>query len=289
MIQPSAAGHFICVTCGTQHAETEGPPRECPICLDERQYVGMEGQQWVTLAEMQRGSWRNTFHQEEAGLVGIGTEPKFAIGQRALLVQTPDGNVLWDCLSLLDEATVSVVRELGGIAAIAISHPHYYASMVEWSRAFNNAPIYLHGSDSQWVQRPDPNIHFWSGATKQIGRGLTLIHTPGHFDGFQVLHWQSGANGLGVLLSGDQPTVAADRRWVSFMYSYPNFIPLSASEVQKIVSALEPFDFDRLYGAWWPSVIDTGAKDAVERSAVRYIRRLQTSPTATLNPIPPGV
>ncbi|MDB6175486.1 MAG: fold metallo-hydrolase [Chthoniobacteraceae bacterium] len=270
---------FICVTCGVQHAETQGPPRECPICLDERQYVGLHGQQWTSLAEMRQGPWHNTFHEEEPGLVGIGTEPKFAIGQRALLVRTPDGNILWDCLSFLDDATIEAVRALGGIAGIAISHPHYYAAMVEWSRAFDNAPIYLHESDQQWVRRPDPNIRFWSGATRQIGAGLTLIHTPGHFDGFQVLHWQSGAAGLGALLTGDQPTVAADRRWVSFMYSYPNYLPLSVAEVEQIVLALEPFAFERLYGAWWPSVVYTDAKQAVRRSAARYITRLASAST----------
>lgn len=66
--------------------------------------------------------------RDDLGLVGIGTEPSFAIGQRALLVRTPQGNVLWDSITLIDDATVDAVRKLGGIRAIAISHPHYYSS-----------------------------------------------------------------------------------------------------------------------------------------------------------------
>ena len=150
---------FICLTCGTQYPPAAQPPRSCPICEDERQYVGLNGQQWTTLQALQEDH-HNLIRSVEPGLTGIGTSPSFSIGQRALLVQTPGGNVLWDCISLIDEATVSAVNALGGISAIAISHPHYYSSMIEWSRAFN-APIYLHAADREWVMRPDPAIIFW--------------------------------------------------------------------------------------------------------------------------------
>jgi hypothetical protein len=265
------------VRCGSQFAETSGPPASCPICLDERQYVGPDGQQWTTLDDLQRGEWVNSLREQEPNLIGIGTEPKFAIGQRALLVRTAAGNVLWDCISFLDAATIRAVRELGGVSAIAISHPHYYSSMVEWSHAFGGVPIHLHEADRAWVQRPDSNIVFWSGETKQLGDGLTLIRTGGHFDGFQVLHWRHGCDGRGVLLSGDQPQVCPDPRWVSFMWSYPNFIPLGAPEIHRIVAALEPYHFERLYGAFWPSVVPEDAKAVVRRSAARYLQHIQAT------------
>ena len=104
----------------------------------------------------------NTFRQEEPGLIGIGTVPAFAIGQRALLLQTPGGNFLWDCISLLDSATFQIVKALGGLSGIAISHPHYYAIMVEWAHAFD-APVHLHAGDRQWVMRPDLSVKFWDG------------------------------------------------------------------------------------------------------------------------------
>src|SRR5439155_9897580 len=138
--------------------------------------------------------------EQERGLIGIGTEPKFGIGQRALLVRAPEGNVLWDCVSLVDDATVEAVRGLGGISALAISHPHYYSCMVEWSRAFGDAPVYLHESDRQWVVRDDDAIVFWHGETCALGDGLTIIRCGGHFDGASVLHWSAGADGRGALL-----------------------------------------------------------------------------------------
>jgi hypothetical protein len=257
----------ICITCGTQFPPAERPPERCPICEDERQYVGLQGQRWITLEALSK-THRNTLYQEGQGIWGIGTEPKFAIGQRALLIQTHTGNLLWDCISLLDPDTVALVKALGGISAIAISHPHYYASMIEWSEAFGGVPIYLHENDRLWVQRPDPCIRFWSGETHALDSTFTLIRLGGHFPGYQVLH------GADALFTGDLPQVCMDRRWVSFMYSYPNWLPLSAASVQRILAALEPFAFEKLYGAWPGFVIEADAKSAVRRSAGRYLDAL---------------
>jgi glyoxylase-like metal-dependent hydrolase (beta-lactamase superfamily II) len=265
--------NYICVTCGVQFAETDGPPEHCPVCEDERQYVGWGGQMWTTL-EALRADCHNVIKSVEPGLTGIGTHPTFAIGQRALLVQTAHGNILWDCISLIDDPTIAAVQALGGVSAIAISHPHFYSSMVEWSHAFD-APIYLHTADRQWVMRPDPAIHFWEGETRSLGEGVTLIRCGGHFPGGTVLHWAAGAEGRGALLSGDILQVVSDRRYVSFMYSYPDLIPLPASAVRRIVSAVEPFQFDRIYGGWWDRVVATDAKAAVARSAGRYIAAIE--------------
>jgi glyoxylase-like metal-dependent hydrolase (beta-lactamase superfamily II) len=259
----------ICLTCGTQFPPSERPPAACPICDDERQYVGYGGQQWTTMAELQRER-ANEIRQVEPGLTGIGTTPSFAIGQRALLLQTPEGNLLWDCVTLLDEATVSAVRALGGIRAIAISHPHYYGAMVEWARAFD-ATIHLHADERPYVMRPDDAVEHWEGETKPLFGGLTLIRCGGHFAGAQVLHWPAGAEGRGVLLTGDIINVVQDRRYVSFMYSYPNLIPLPARAVRRIVDAVAPFTYDRIYGAWWERVVAQDAAASVARSAERYI------------------
>lgn len=265
--------NYICKTCGTQFTATETPPDHCLICENERQYIGWAGQQWTTLEALQK-DYHNVIKSIEPGLTGIGTHPDFAIGQRALLVQTPEGNILWDCISLIDEPTIAVVQSLGGISAIAISHPHYYSSMVEWGHAFD-ASIYLHTNDRQWVMRPDPAIVFWEGETHPLAGGLTLIRCGGHFPGGTVLHWPAGAEGRGVLLTGDILTVVSDRRYVSFMYSYPNLIPLPAQTVRQVVAAVEPFKFDRIYGAWWDRVVAENAKTTVTRSAERYIRAIE--------------
>jgi hypothetical protein len=207
-------------------------------------------------------------------LIGIGTSPAFAIGQRAILVCTESGNLLWDSSSLVDDAAIGAVDQLGGVQAIAVSHPHYHSSMVSWSKAFGDAPIYLHECVRRWVMRPHENIHYWSGRTNSLFAGLTLHNTGGHFSGYQVLHWPAGANGNGVLLSGDQPTVVADRRWVSFMYSYPNYIPLGRAEIDRIVEVIKPLKFDRIYGAWWNRVVATDAWNVVRRSAERYLKAI---------------
>jgi hypothetical protein len=261
--------HYICVTCGTQFAASELPPEHCPICEDERQYIGHNGQQWTTLETLQT-EYHTVFKDEEKNLIGIGTEPRFAIGQRGLLVQSSSGNILWDCITLIDDETIEKVKVLGGIAAIAISHPHYYSSMIEWSKVFD-APIYIHEAEREWVMRPDSAVTFWKGETHSLGAGLTLIRCGGHFEGGQVLHWADGAAGKGALLTGDIVNVVSDRRYVSFMYSFPNLIPLPASAIRKITQALEPFDYDRIYSAWFGNVVRENAKAGVAYSAERYI------------------
>ena len=130
-----------------------------------------------------RNAHSNKFRRLATGLTTIETTPAFGIGQRAILARTPAGNVLWECLALIDDATVDLLKGLGGVAAIAISHPHYYTTMVEWSRALGGVPIYLHAADRQWVMRADPAVHFWEGDTKPIGPGLALVRLGGHFDG----------------------------------------------------------------------------------------------------------
>jgi hypothetical protein len=266
--------NYICVTCGVQYAETAAPPAECPICLDDRQYVGHNGQQWTTLAELQ-ASHENRIRSIEPNLLGIATEPHFAIGQRALLVKTGAGNVLWDCISLIDDATVAALQSHGGVDAIAISHPHFYDSMIEWSRALGDVPVYLHESNRPWVMRPDEAVHFWTGERLTLQSDLTLIRCGGHFPGSTVLHWPGGAGGEGALLTGDTIHVVADRRWVTFMYSYPNLIPLNGAAVRGIATAVEPYAYARLYAGWWDAVVEDGADAAVQRSAARYLRAIQ--------------
>lgn len=268
---------YLCVTCGTQYPESAGPPEHCPICEDERQYVNPDGQEWTTLDRL-RATHKNTIKQEEEGLYSINTAPKFGIGQRAFLIRTPQGNVLWDCVGLIDDPTVSRIKELGGIAEIAISHPHYYTSMIEWSRAFGGAPISIHEAERRWVMRPDPCVRFWEGESRTLLGGLPLVRTGGHFEGYQVLLWPSGAGGRGALMAGDQPQICMDPKQVSFMWSYPNYIPLNATAIRHVMACLEPLAFDRIYGAFFvrgKGIIPKGGKDVVRRSADRYLRAIR--------------
>ena len=173
---------WVCKACGTQYPPSEEPPGACPICEDPRQYIPHdEGQVWLRWEELLASHRADV--RDDHGILGVGCTPDFAIGQRALFVKSAAGNILWDCISLIDSDTVARIQALGGISTIAISHPHYYASMVEWSRAFGGAPIYLHEDDRQWVQHPDPCIRFWQGETHTLSGAFTLIRIGGHFAG----------------------------------------------------------------------------------------------------------
>ncbi len=265
----------ICITCGTQFPESDREPESCPICSDDRQYIGHEGQEWTTLEKLRAGGHKNEFRTIEPGMTGIATVPGVGIGQRAMLIQTAEGNILWDCLSYIDEETVETIDRMGGLSAIAISHPHFYSSMVEWSTRFDSVPIYLHESNRPWVMRPDPVIRFWDSETLSPLPGVTLIRCGGHFPGSTVLHWAPGAEGRGSLHTGDTISVSADRHRVSFMYSYPNRIPLAGYEVRRIVNAVRPFRFYRLYGGWWDAIVDEQAERAVADSAELYLRHIE--------------
>jgi glyoxylase-like metal-dependent hydrolase (beta-lactamase superfamily II) len=265
--------NFICTTCGIQYDESPSPPSACVICSEERQYIGWQGQRWTTLQEL-RADHHSRITPEAPELTGIGIEPSFGIGQRALHVRTAGGGFVWDCTSLIDEAAVARIRRLGGALGMAVSHPHFYSSMVEWSRALGDIPIYLHEADRAWVMRDDPAIVYWGGTSLPVAPGITLIHCGGHFAGSTVLHWADGAGGLGALLTGDTIMVGQDRRTVSFMYSYPNLIPLDARAVRQIADAVAPFDFEQIFGGWTgKNVLESGAH-AVRYSALRYLRAM---------------
>lgn len=269
---------YICRTCGVQYAPSQVPPEHCPICEDERQYVGWNGQQWTTLEELLAEGRHNEIVELEPRLLQLATRPAIAIGQRALIAQTSGGNVMWDCITVVDEPSIEALRARGGLAAIAISHPHFYASMATWSAAFDNCPIYIHAEDAEWVQYRSPGLRLWEGETLEILPGVTLINTGGHFRGSTALHWSEGADASGLLLVGDSLTVVMDRRYLGFMYSYPNLIPLPADAVRRIAASVRPFAFERIYGAWDGRTVSSAGRDAVERSAERYIRFLERLP-----------
>lgn len=258
----------ICRTCGVQY----GAPRaNCPICEDERQYVGWDGQEWTSLAELRESGRTGRIEPEGPGVVGVGAVPPTAIGQRALLVRGRGGNVLFDMITYIDDDMIAKLRSLGGVSAIALSHPHFYGSMIEYSHAFD-APVYIHANDREWVARPDDSVVFWEGETRVIGDGMTLVNAGVHFAGGQVLHWADGEEGKGALMSGDIATVVPDRRWVSFMYSYPNLIPERPRTIRRALALLEPLRFEAVYGGWWGRVVHTDGAAAIRRSADRYFR-----------------
>ncbi len=260
---------IVCMTCGAHVPGDVEPPDLCPICDEPRQYVRAEGQTWRSHDDL-LPDHPPRIEEVAPDLWGVGLEPPVAIGQRALLVRTPDGNVLWDCVPLLHAATVARLEELGGVQAIAVSHPHFYTGAAVFAEAFG-ADVFLHAADRSFVTHPHERIQHWDGEREALFGGITLVRAGGHFPGGTVLHWPAGFDGRGALLTGDIVMVVPDRRFVAFMYSYPNLIPLPPRDVERIGATLEPLAFDAIVGGWWDRVIAYDGKAVVRRSVTRTV------------------
>lgn len=261
--------NYICQTCGTQHAASDAPPERCVVCEDERQYVGWEGQRWTTLDELADG--HRVRIEEEHGLLALGMTPAFAIDQRAFLVPTDAGNLLWEALPMVDDDAVAALKARGGVDRIVVSHPHFYASMVAWSEALGGVPILLHEADRGWIQRPHPSIELWSGDTLSLSPDVTLIRCGGHFPGSTALHWAAGPRPGGALFAGDALQVAVDRRHVSFMFSYPNLVPMRTVDVVAMRERLAPFVYDDVFGYTWGRDIVGDGRRQVDMSFERHL------------------
>ena len=264
---------WVCPACGANYEPSPSPPERCALCADERQWVPPDGQRWTSFAELAERGYATEVRELEPGLTGIGTEPEVGVGQRGLLVSTPEGNVLWDPPAFIDDAAISAVREAGGLRAISSSHPHMYGAAVEWSRAFD-AEIVLAEADAHWLARDGGRVRTWSGLLALL-EGVTLVQCGGHFPGSGVLHWQAGADGAGVLLCGDTIFVTPGEDRVSFIWSAPNRLPLSERAVRGIVEAVSPYRFERIYGGWWTPAVRRDGAEVVRRSAERYIELLR--------------
>ncbi len=258
----------VCRTCAIQYPPGTAPS-VCMICADERQWVPRQGQRWTTLARLRAEGHRTDVRDLEPTITGIGVTPDLGIGQRACLVSTPAGNLLWDCVGFIDDAGVAAITARGGLAGIAVSHPHFYGAIVEWSRAFDDAPVYLPSADRAWVTRTDTRISWWQDEIEPLP-GLHLVQCGGHFDGSAALVVDAAADGRGAALVGDTATVVRDGH-VSFMRSYPNLIPLPAATVRDVARRLTRHPFARIYGGWWDTEI-AGDHALVARSVRRYVR-----------------
>lgn len=260
---------WLCATCAVETASVltdtgEAPPPSCPICEDERQYVPPAGQAWTTLQCLQREGEHIVIAELEPDLYGLSSEPRVGIGQRALLLRTPEGNLLWDPTGYVDEATATAVHDLGGVAVIATSHPHMFGAQTSWSRMLGDPPVYVNAADRSWVQREAPCLRAWSGE-EEVLPGVTLRTIGGHFPGSAVVHWDRG-----VVLSGDTVFPGPSQRWVTFQRSFPNDIPLSAAVVRRVADRVCEHPFERMYGNLG-NVVPEDARGAVLRSAERYI------------------
>lgn len=257
---------WICATCAVETADLPEAPATCAICEDERQWVPAEGQQWTTLEKLASDGTRVVAREVEPGLWGLTADPGVGIGQQMSVVVTPAGTLLFDCVGFIDEAAVELVRGLGPTLAVAASHPHMYGVQTEWAAALE-APVVLAAKDREWVRR-DERVE-WFDDVHEVADGLRLHRVGGHFPGQTVVEWEAGADGRGVLLSGDAIFTNPDRKTVSFLRSYPNRLPLSGNVVLRIARQVDALHFDRLYNNFG-SVVPADAKAIVRYSAERH-------------------
>ena len=257
----------ICATCAVEY---EAPPPEvCPICADEREWmVPRGGQEWTDLPSLRAAGQQLTWAEPEPDRAAIGTEPSLGIGQTAQLVTTPAGSLLWDPTGYLDDQTVERILARGPVLAVAASHPHMFGVQVAWAEALD-APVLVCAADAEWIGRRSDRIELYEDS-RDVGPGLSIHRIGGHFPGSAIAHWADGADGRGVVLSGDTVYPNPDGRTVGFLRSYPNRLPLSARVVRRVADRLAAFDFDRIVGNFANS-IEVGARDAVEWSAQRHI------------------
>ena len=258
---------WICRTCAVEQPDTAGPPATCAICSDDRQYVRPSGQRWTTMAELVGEGPAGTLAEVEPGLLGLSVTPGLGIGQRALLVRTDAGNLLWDPVGYVDDDLEAAVREVGGVAAVASSHPHMFGAQVAWGERFD-APVGVQARDRGWVQREDPRVRSWE-ESREVLPGVTLHRVGGHFPGSAVARFE-GADGRVVLLTGDTVAGTPDEHWVSFMRSFPNKVPLSAAVVRTVADRVLALGPERLYDNFGGQVL-ADASTWVARSADRYV------------------
>lgn len=257
----------ICATCGTHYAP-DTSFELCPICNDDRQYIPEGGQRWTTPEQLtSRYSVRTNKLQENVYELEI--TPSFAIAQRAFLILSPQGNILWDCIPLLNDPLIEFIKAKGGLRAIAFSHPHYYSNMLDWAAAFD-CPIYIHRSDEQWIFNKGPRIERWEGQEKTLWDGMRLINVGGHFPGSSVLHVPH-LSSEGAVFCGDTLVIAPNKKHIAVMYSYPNRMPLPHGEVQRIKEQVEAIPFDTLYSFMRDLNLTGNVKDIFNKSMERYL------------------
>ncbi len=259
---------LFCTTCGTQFIDTKHTSGNCPVCSNDRQYLPAKGQAWTKMEEL-RSNYTNLFTRISDNLYEIITLPKFAIGQKAFLILSPNGNILWDCISLLNEATVEFIKSKGGLKAIVISHPHYYSSINDWAETFN-CPIYIHQNDEEFIYTKGSRISLWKGAEIELWDGIKIKNIGGHFPGSSLLIVPY-ISAKGTIFCGDTFYISPSKTHVSVMYSYPNFIPVSLSEIKRINESMINIPFDTLIGAFDNQKISPNAKEILHASFLKYI------------------
>jgi hypothetical protein len=258
----------LCTTCGTQFPENY-TEELCSTCNEERQYIPETGQSWTTHQNL-LNTHKTKIVPIRENLYELLIEPHFAIGQRCFLVVAQGGNILWDCIPLLDEATQKFIQSKGGLKAIAFSHPHYYSNMNDWAQTFN-CPIYIHKNDEPYIADKGSRIKLWSGKQQLLWDNITIENIGGHFEGSSVLLIPAMSK-EGTMLCGDTMYLSPSKKHFAIMYSYPNRMPLPVNEIKRIEQRLQDLSFDTIYGFYSYQNVTENARQILNASIKRYLQ-----------------
>ncbi|KAL9621022.1 MAG: hypothetical protein Q9160_004540 [Pyrenula sp. 1 TL-2023] len=193
------------------------------------------------------GGYKNRWKEDEVDerVVSVWTEKKFGIGQRAILLRTPNGNVLWDCITYLDQETADKVRMLSaslltlplrGSRSSLTADSMPSSSLIRttsalWSSTFQ-CPLYLAYADRGWLFRPRLNeptaksstspqldkldLHLLTETYTQIVPGVTAAICGGHFEGSMCLHWEDKLFIADTLLT---VPISSKKAWSGLVWS----------------------------------------------------------------------
>ena len=255
-----------CATCGTAYPINIAP-KTCITCLDERQWVPQEGQKWVSHSKLLK-THSVKLNRIQENLYELTINPKFAIGQRAMLVLSEHGNILWDCIPLLDEMTIEFIKAKGGLRAIAFSHPHFYSNMNEWADVFD-CPILIHKNDAEHIMVKGNHITLWEGNELELWDKMKLFLIGGHFAGSSLLHVPHLSK-KGSIICGDTLYLSPNKQHFSVVWSSPNRMPLPLKEMRRIQARLEHITFDAFYGYISTQNLTHKVKEVLKKSFEKY-------------------
>ncbi|SNX87334.1 uncharacterized protein MEPE_06044 [Melanopsichium pennsylvanicum] len=288
----------VCVTCGNQYSSREGP-QECPVCYDDRQYPCPTGQAYTTQRQLvPNTSFDLVPEDSDSRILRIKLNPPVAIGQTPIVLLTKFGAVIWDCngfnsVELMH--SICSVSPTGKVAAIFISHPHFFGTSLSWAKMLD-CNVFISKLDRNWYQRGrdtyqnHPDFVSRQRYVTEVDQDLfslphvpsvTLIRCGGHFPGSNALHWdrdsdnRTNANDLkgAAVFCADTFMVMPDRKRFTFAYSFPNNIPLPPHDVERIWAQMRRFNWSATFGGWSGRNVLSDSRSSLFRSTRYYIEK----------------
>ncbi|MGF1502763.1 MAG: MBL fold metallo-hydrolase [Paracoccaceae bacterium] len=232
--------HYACANCGHwQIWFADREPLGCPICMDTRNALPEDGWDFKTEAFAET-TFTTSWRQVDDDLWAFTARPKFGLGATGWLTTRDDGNVMFESCPWYSADALEQIRSLGGIRALAASHPHGYGALWQLQRVF--APILtIHRADIPYskafrVTWPADDVH-------EIAPGLTLHHVGGHYEGHSVLHDMANRRlFVGDSLKIDQTEFGVSTA-ISCHKAYHYEIPLSHGELARYVEVFRQLPF----------------------------------------------